>query len=67
MQIRFVPVQGAQNIVYGATDSVNTEEKNPATGYFIKNVSTKQSKYKFSETTSKRLWTESMKMCEITL
>ncbi|XP_001237833.3 retinol dehydrogenase 12 isoform X2 [Anopheles arabiensis] len=53
--------QGAQNIIYAATDNVNTEEKNPVTGYFVTNVKQTKSKMKFDEETSERLWRESVK------
>ena len=40
---------------------MNTEEKNPVTGYFVTNVKQTKSKMKFDEETSERLWRESVK------
>lgn len=56
--------QGAQNIIHCATDNINSEEKNPATGYFITSLKQTKSKVKFSDEISEKLWMESMKMCE---
>lgn len=55
--------QGAQNIIHCATDNQNTDEKNPATGYMVRNVCQTKSKYQFDDLTSVRLWEESLKMC----
>ncbi|XP_037028762.1 retinol dehydrogenase 13-like [Bradysia coprophila] len=55
--------QGAQNIIHCATDNENTEEKNPATGYMVRNLRQTKSKYQFDDLTSVRLWEESLKMC----
>uniref|UniRef100_A0A182SFS5 Uncharacterized protein n=1 Tax=Anopheles maculatus TaxID=74869 RepID=A0A182SFS5_9DIPT len=57
--------QGAQNIIHCATDNVNTEEKNPVTGYFVTNVEQTKSKMKFDEETSERLWRESFKALNV--
>lgn len=57
--------QGAQNIIHAATDAVNTEEKNPATGYLIRDVTQKKSKHQFSEEVSEKLWEESVQMCKL--
>ncbi|XP_053674313.1 retinol dehydrogenase 14-like [Anopheles nili] len=54
--------QGAQNIIYAATESVTTRERNPVTGYFISNVKMRRSKFHFNEETSVRLWDESVRM-----
>lgn len=51
--------QGAGNIVYCATDNVNTEAKNPATGYYVRSLRQDKSKYAFSDAVSERLWAES--------
>uniref|UniRef100_A0A182UE62 Uncharacterized protein n=1 Tax=Anopheles melas TaxID=34690 RepID=A0A182UE62_9DIPT len=48
--------QGAQNIIYAATESVTTPDRNPVTGYFISNVKMRRSKFHFDEETSVRLW-----------
>uniref|UniRef100_A0A182Q1S6 Deoxyhypusine synthase n=1 Tax=Anopheles farauti TaxID=69004 RepID=A0A182Q1S6_9DIPT len=53
--------QGAQNIIYAATESVTTPERNPLTGYFVSNVKMRRSKYHFDEETSVRLWEESVR------
>uniref|UniRef100_A0A182TB86 Trafficking protein particle complex subunit 2-like protein n=1 Tax=Anopheles maculatus TaxID=74869 RepID=A0A182TB86_9DIPT len=52
---------GAQNIIYAATESVTTPEQNPVTGYFISNVKMRRSKFHFDEETSVRLWDESVR------
>ncbi|XP_049298589.1 retinol dehydrogenase 14 isoform X1 [Anopheles funestus] len=57
----FLSSQGAQNIIYAATESVTTAERNPITGYFISNVKMRRSKYHFDEETSVRLWEESVR------
>lgn len=59
--------QGAENIVYCATDNMNTEEFNPAKGYMVKNLRQSKSKMKFSDEISARLWDESEKLCSSTL
>uniref|UniRef100_A0A182MT87 Uncharacterized protein n=1 Tax=Anopheles culicifacies TaxID=139723 RepID=A0A182MT87_9DIPT len=56
--------QGAQNIIYAATESVTTPERNPVTGYFISNVKMRRSKFHFDEQTSVRLWEESVRAIE---
>lgn len=55
--------QGSENIVFAATDNVNTDEKNPATGYFIRNLKQTKSKVQFDDKIGTRLWTESEKFC----
>lgn len=57
--------QGAQNIIHAATDAENTDEKNPATNYLIRDVTQKLSKHAFTEDISERLWEESRKMCKL--
>ncbi|XP_052894155.1 retinol dehydrogenase 12 isoform X1 [Anopheles moucheti] len=57
--------QGAQNIIHCATDNINTEERNPVTGYFVTNVEQTKSKMKFDEETSERLWRESFKALNV--
>lgn len=57
--------QGAQNIIHAATDAQNSEEKNPATNYLIRDVTQKRSKHAFDEQVSVRLWEESVKMCKL--
>lgn len=57
--------QGAQNIIHCATDNVNTEEKNPSTGYIVVDLKQKKSKVDFSDEISKKLWDESDRMCNI--
>nr|XP_029734551.1 dehydrogenase/reductase SDR family member 13-like [Aedes albopictus] len=56
--------QGAQNIIYCATDSVTDEKRNPVTGYFVSNVKMRKSKYPFDEEISVRLWNESVEAIE---
>ncbi|EAA11306.4 AGAP006530-PA [Anopheles gambiae str. PEST] len=53
--------QGAQNIIYAATESVTTPDRNPVTGYFISNVKMRRSKFHFDEETSVRLWDASVR------
>lgn len=55
--------QGAQNIVWCATDSVNTDAENPATGYYVRSLRQQKSKYAFSDEEGERLWLESERMC----
>lgn len=57
--------QGAQNIIYCATDNINTEDENPAKGYFITSLKQIKSKINFVDTISEKLWNESLKMCEV--
>jgi len=57
--------QGAQNIIYCATDNVNTPSKNPATGYYVKDLRQSKSKVKFSDEISERFWNESMRLCRL--
>lgn len=55
--------QGSENIVYCATDNINTEEFNPVKGYFVKNLRQTKSRIRIDEETSIRLWEESEKLC----
>ncbi|XP_031621652.1 retinol dehydrogenase 13-like [Contarinia nasturtii] len=55
--------QGAENIVYCATANQNTDEKNPATGYFVRNLKQTKSKVKFDDQIGARLWKESEIIC----
>ena len=55
--------QGSENIVFCATDNVNTDEKNPATGYLVRNLKQTKSKVQFNDKIGTRLWTESDKLC----
>lgn len=55
--------QGSENIIYCATDNINTTEKNPATGYIIRSLKQTKSKVQFDDKIGARLWTESEKLC----
>jgi len=55
--------QGAENIVFAATDNVNAEQENPATGYLIRNMQQVKSKHSFEDSVGVRLWNESEKLC----
>lgn len=57
--------QGAQNIIYAATDNKNTESENPSTNYIIRDCKQTKSPAKFDEETSVRLWEESLKLCKL--
>lgn len=57
--------QGAQNIIFCATENENGPFRNPSTGYYIKDLKQCKSKIKFSEEISKRLWENSLKLCRI--
>ncbi|XP_055308852.1 retinol dehydrogenase 13-like [Sitodiplosis mosellana] len=59
--------QGSENVVFCATDNVNTDEKNPATGYFVRNLKQTKSKTQFDDKIGTRLWTESEKFCSTIL
>ncbi|XP_053683735.1 retinol dehydrogenase 13-like isoform X2 [Sabethes cyaneus] len=56
--------QGAQNIIYCATDSTVDKRHNPATGYFVSNMKMRKSKFLFDEEISRQLWGESVKSTE---
>ncbi|XP_055376935.1 retinol dehydrogenase 12-like [Condylostylus longicornis] len=55
--------QGAQSIIHCATDNINTEELNPYTGYYIKNLKQTKSKHVFEDVISTRLYEESLRLC----
>lgn len=57
--------QGAQNLIFCATDNVNSKMKNPATGYFITSLKQTKSKIKFEDDISDKLWRKSLRMCEM--
>lgn len=59
--------QGSQNIVFCATDNINTDEINPATGYFVRSLKQTKSKVQFDDKIGARLWTESEKFCSTVL
>lgn len=59
------PEQGAQNIIYCATDDVNTEDKNPDKSYLVINLAQTKSKINLSDDISEKLWNESAKLCGI--
>lgn len=59
------PGQGAQNIIYCATEDVNTEEKNPDKSYLVVNLQQTKSKINLSDDVSEKLWNESAKLCGI--
>lgn len=59
------PEQGAQNIIYCATDDVNTEEKNPDKSYIVMNLQQTKSKVDLSDEVSEKLWAESAKLAGI--
>lgn len=55
--------QGAQNLIYCATDNKNTDTVNPAKGYYIRSLCPEKSKIKFDEVISEKLWDECLKLC----
>jgi NAD(P)-dependent dehydrogenase (short-subunit alcohol dehydrogenase family) len=57
--------QGAQNIVFCATDSTLTKEKNPDTSYIVMNLKQHKSKVDLSDDISTRLWNTSVKWCKL--
>lgn len=57
--------QGSQNIVFCATDNKNTLLKNPASGYYIKDLQQCKSEYPFSDTISEKLWKQSIFLCKL--
>lgn len=59
--------QGAENIVFCATDNVNTETVNPATGYYVRSLKQTKSKVQFDDEVGARLWDESEKLCSTIL
>lgn len=59
--------QGAANIVFCATDNVNTDAINPATGYYVRSLKQTKSKFPFDDEVGIRLWAESEKLCSTIL
>lgn len=59
------PEQGAQNIIYCATENVNTDEKNPDNSFIVMNLQQTKSKINLSDEISEKLWSESAKLCGI--
>lgn len=59
------PEQGAQNIIFCATDDVNTDEQNPDKSFIVMNLQQMKSKINLSDEISEKLWAESAKLCEI--
>lgn len=59
------PVQGAQNIIFCATDDVNTDEKNPDKSFIVMNLKQTKSKVNLSDEISEKLWAESAKLCDL--
>lgn len=59
--------QGAENIVFCATDNVNTDTENPGTGYLVRNLTQTKSKMQFDDLIGSRLWIESEKLCSTIL
>lgn len=57
--------QGAQNIIFCATDDVNTEEMNPSNNYIVIDLKQTKSKANLTDKISEKLWVESAKMCEL--
>lgn len=55
--------QGAQNIIYCATDDINTEDMNPDKSYIVMNLKQTKSKLNLSDEISEKLWAESVKLC----
>lgn len=55
--------QGAANIVFCATDNVNTDTVNPLAGYYLRNLKQTKSKMVFDDEVGTRLWAESEKFC----
>lgn len=56
---------GAQCVVHCATTARNTNEENPATGYFVKNLRPIRSRYAFSDADGDRLWRDCERMCGV--
>ncbi|KAG5671807.1 hypothetical protein PVAND_001982 [Polypedilum vanderplanki] len=55
--------QGAQNIVYCATNSINTDEVNPDKSFIVMNLRQEKSKVNLKDDVSEKLWKISEKMC----
>lgn len=59
------PEQGAQNIIFCATENVNTDDMNPDKSYIVMNLKQTKSKINLTDEISEKLWSESAKLCEI--
>ncbi|XP_070502395.1 retinol dehydrogenase 14-like [Chironomus tepperi] len=57
--------QGAQSIIYCATDNENDEEKNPNNSYIVRDLRQSKSKIKLDDDISDKLWKESMRLCKL--
>ncbi|XP_031621651.1 retinol dehydrogenase 14-like [Contarinia nasturtii] len=58
---------GAKNIIFCATEVQNTDEENPANGYYIDSMDVELSKAYFDEEEAKELWDQSEAMCDSVL
>ncbi|CAO1421219.1 unnamed protein product [Diamesa tonsa] len=56
-------VQGAQNIIFAATENVNTETENPSKSYLVLNLQQTKSKIDLSDELSEQLWKKSAELC----
>lgn len=59
------PEQGAQNIIFCATDDVTTEDQNADKSFIVMNLQETKSKMNLSDEISEKLWNESAKLCGI--
>lgn len=59
------PEQGAQNIIFCATENVNTDDMNPDKSYIVMNLKQTKSKINLTDEISEKLWSESAKLSEI--
>lgn len=57
------PQREAQNIVFCATEDMNTDEMNPDTAFAVVNLKKVKSKVNLNDDISERLWRESAKLC----
>lgn len=55
--------QGAQNLIYCATEDQTTDEKNPDKSFIVYDLQQKKSKVDLKDEISEKLWNESAKMC----
>lgn len=58
--------QGAQNIIFAATENVNTPTENPLAGFYVKDLKYQKSKFPFNDQISEELWSKSLELCKIT-